>query len=135
MLFQEISTERRRSMFKPIGEVLQSLSPLNNPSHPADTHTLTRYKSSVNVRKGDEGVREPERKGEKGKVEVLYLVARCFECGGPNWFALDRNKVRTFSKCQCCGSVCPTESFIMVSSDYDQHGTPLYEKRMRMLGV
>jgi len=122
-------------MLKPIGEMLESLSPLNNPSHPENSRSLSKYQSSEVERRGVGGVRESERKGGKGNVQVLYLVARCFQCGGSNWLALDRNKVRPYSKCQCCGEISPTESYIMVSSDYDQHGTPLYEKRMRMLGV
>lgn len=122
-------------MFKSVGEVLKSL-PLNNP-YPSSSRTLA-INNKREITRGGGGEKEVQgetRGGIRSKVNVMYLFARCFQCGGPNWLALDRNKVRPYSKCQACGEIVPTESMIMVSEDYDPKGVPLLERRMSMLDI
>lgn len=123
------------SEFIALGEMLSKIPspPLQSPS--------TRSRSLVKISQGESestGLRKiegPGGKETKGRVQTMYLVARCFQCGGPNWLAIDRNHVRPYSKCQCCGEIVPTESMIMILTDYDRTGVSLVEKRMRTLNI
>jgi hypothetical protein len=116
------------SEFKPIGEILrQSPSPLTTPN-PRDSRSLPQvYKQGREMEKRGERKRVAQGKGEGG-VDVMYVICRCFQCGGQNWFALDRNKIRPYSKCQVCGEISPTASYIVLVSDYDVDGKPLWQK-------